>query len=349
MYILNHSNGIDTIKIEDNSSNNVTNLVFVGKGTTPYGQYLQTNILKLLENFAGGNAPTPGAPITGQLWYDTSTKVLKVYNSEGGWKSVAGGDSGSSSWLLDASGEVYTNSSVKFGKETTPVNVNIFGKLEVNSPDNIPSIFHSGLKIDGTLESDENDDFNNIDHNDPNHNKYFTTKKYVNKYALKGTNDNEVFKIDANIQKITNDAKYQIVCNSIRLQPQKATVGADGKIDLSVDLADKDKLSDLYYAELVTKPTDSAYEIVLPTANLSTSGLNVKIFLYVNSTTTKELPIKIYNGSVSTANASSVLVKSGALLTPLQPNVIMINCVCMQLTNTSHRWLVSTETYSAQV
>lgn len=53
-------------------------IAFVGKRRVDYGESQQQNQLWMLENFA---APTPPErPLSGQLWYDTITQAIKVYN-----------------------------------------------------------------------------------------------------------------------------------------------------------------------------------------------------------------------------------------------------------------------------
>ena len=53
-------------------------MVLVGKNYAGYGEFLDENFIHLLENSAD-TAP-PGAPLTGQLWWDANANVLKVYN-----------------------------------------------------------------------------------------------------------------------------------------------------------------------------------------------------------------------------------------------------------------------------
>jgi len=71
-----------------------SSLNFVGQGYTGYGQVMAQNFLKLLENFAGPNAPE--SPIEGQLWYDTSNPnrgVLRISNGKASifrWPSANG-------------------------------------------------------------------------------------------------------------------------------------------------------------------------------------------------------------------------------------------------------------------
>lgn len=77
-YILNKTNGKVLTVVEDGSINRVTDLTFVGKNYAGYGEIINEDLVKLLENFA--NSTQPPKAITGQLWYDTASKKLKVYN-----------------------------------------------------------------------------------------------------------------------------------------------------------------------------------------------------------------------------------------------------------------------------
>lgn len=63
--------------VQDGVVNTQTDLSFIGKGYAGYGEKIAENFLHLLENFTSSTAPSK--PITGQLWYDSSTSVLKVY------------------------------------------------------------------------------------------------------------------------------------------------------------------------------------------------------------------------------------------------------------------------------
>jgi microcystin-dependent protein len=67
------------IKVLDGTVNSSsTSLTFVGQNYPGYGSILAGDFLHLLENFA---APaSPPNPIQGQLWYDTGTNILKVYD-----------------------------------------------------------------------------------------------------------------------------------------------------------------------------------------------------------------------------------------------------------------------------
>lgn len=67
-----------------------TSLTLTGKGAPNYGTIQQTNLIRLLENFA--DAVEPNAPTIGQEWYDSANLTLKVCVDTGPtvWKSLGG-------------------------------------------------------------------------------------------------------------------------------------------------------------------------------------------------------------------------------------------------------------------
>ena len=68
------------IKVADGTVNtSATSLGFAGRGYPGYAPIIADDLLHLLENFAAPTAPIN--PVQGQLWYDTSVNVLKVYDS----------------------------------------------------------------------------------------------------------------------------------------------------------------------------------------------------------------------------------------------------------------------------
>jgi hypothetical protein len=92
-YELNKYNGTYFASVDDQTLNTTaTDLRFVGRNYSGYGEVENENFLHLLENFANTSAP-PRA-IGGQLWFDTSVKKLKVY--DGARFKVAGSAESSS-------------------------------------------------------------------------------------------------------------------------------------------------------------------------------------------------------------------------------------------------------------
>jgi hypothetical protein len=55
-----------------------TDLTLIGKNYSGFGESLNENFIKLLENFASTSRPTQ--PIRGQIWFDTNELKLKVYS-----------------------------------------------------------------------------------------------------------------------------------------------------------------------------------------------------------------------------------------------------------------------------
>lgn len=87
-YIIYKSDGTIFLTLEDGQIDNVnTSLTLVGKRVVNYGQYENTNLVKLLENFANSSSPT--SPVAGQLWFDKTngTQRLKIYNGTT-WNSL---------------------------------------------------------------------------------------------------------------------------------------------------------------------------------------------------------------------------------------------------------------------
>jgi hypothetical protein len=78
-YVLKRTNGTTQVTIQDGSIDQSTDLVFVGKNYAGYGQTVNENFLKLLENFA--NTKRPSDPLNGQVWYDSGNLKLKFYDS----------------------------------------------------------------------------------------------------------------------------------------------------------------------------------------------------------------------------------------------------------------------------
>lgn len=78
-YSINKTNGTVLASVPDGQIDQLTSdLTLIGKKYSDFGEALNENFVKLLENFA--NASNPPHPIVGQLWFDTTEVKLKVYN-----------------------------------------------------------------------------------------------------------------------------------------------------------------------------------------------------------------------------------------------------------------------------
>jgi hypothetical protein len=78
-YLITKSDGTTLTTVSDGQVDDLsTDLTFIGKNYSGFGEALNENFLKLLENFASTVRPT--RPVRGQIWFDTSELKLKVYN-----------------------------------------------------------------------------------------------------------------------------------------------------------------------------------------------------------------------------------------------------------------------------
>ena len=77
-YRVDRYNGTFLTNVADGTIDNTTDLKFVGRNYTGYGEVQNENFLHLLENFA--NTIPPSKPILGQIWFDSVNKKLKFYD-----------------------------------------------------------------------------------------------------------------------------------------------------------------------------------------------------------------------------------------------------------------------------
>lgn len=88
-YVVKKSNNSTLTTVSDNTIDTGScSLALLGRGSTNYGNHVAQNFVWLLENFA--NSSAPDNPLTGQLWYDTGTEVMKYYTGAE-WKVIGTG------------------------------------------------------------------------------------------------------------------------------------------------------------------------------------------------------------------------------------------------------------------
>lgn len=80
-YIIDNRAG-QAITIPDGALNQDFSIELVGRNYTNYGEPIAKSFIDLLNNFANNTAPTKQT--NGQVWYDTTKKVLRIYDSVGG-------------------------------------------------------------------------------------------------------------------------------------------------------------------------------------------------------------------------------------------------------------------------
>ena len=108
-YTINLTNGNLFATIPDGTINQASSQTLVGRNYAGYGQFLDDNFIHLLEN--GANNTPPGAPLVGQLWFNTNTGVLEVYNGVA-FKSLGGSQAASTAPTNNAVGDLWYNTTL---------------------------------------------------------------------------------------------------------------------------------------------------------------------------------------------------------------------------------------------
>lgn len=115
-YTILRSNGTTLTVIQDGTINSTsTSLSLPGRNYAGYGQAMNTNFVRITENFAA-DVP-PANPIKGQLWFNTTLNTLNVCPSDNQTNALA--------WL--------TLTSVNSGGSTTLGNVTVTGNISSNN------------------------------------------------------------------------------------------------------------------------------------------------------------------------------------------------------------------------
>ena len=112
-YTINLTNGSVFATIADGTVNTASSMTLVGKNYAGYGEFLDENFIHLLEN--ASNTTAPGSPLTGQLWWDSTNALMKVYNGTA-FKVMTGSTSASSAPSNVITGDLWwdtTNSQLK--------------------------------------------------------------------------------------------------------------------------------------------------------------------------------------------------------------------------------------------
>jgi hypothetical protein len=95
-YTITLTNGSIFANIPDGTINTTSSMTLVGKNYAGYGQFINDDIIRLLQN--GANDTAPGAPITGQLWWNSTAKNMQVYNGTA-FKVISGATAASTAPL----------------------------------------------------------------------------------------------------------------------------------------------------------------------------------------------------------------------------------------------------------
>jgi hypothetical protein len=122
-YTINLTDGTIFAVVADGTINNDSSQTLVGKNYAGYGEFLDENFIRLLENAA--NTSAPGAPLTGQLWYDKTNNVMKVYNGTT-FKVISAATASTSQPTSNVSGDLWfdtTNDQLKVYNGTSFITI----------------------------------------------------------------------------------------------------------------------------------------------------------------------------------------------------------------------------------
>ena len=112
-YTINLTDGSIFATIADGTINTSSSMILVGKNYAGYGEFLDENFIHLLEN--GSNTVAPGAPLTGQLWWDKANSTMKVYNGTT-FKTIGSATASASAPTSNVTGDLWfdtTNQQLK--------------------------------------------------------------------------------------------------------------------------------------------------------------------------------------------------------------------------------------------
>ncbi len=80
-YQINKTSGALLVNLADGQIDIAsTDITLIGKNYTGFGESINENFVKMLENFS--NTTAPANPLAGQLWWDSSNQKLKVYTGQ---------------------------------------------------------------------------------------------------------------------------------------------------------------------------------------------------------------------------------------------------------------------------
>jgi hypothetical protein len=105
-YTINLTDGTIFAVIPDGTINTSSSMTLIGKNYAGYGDFLDENFIRLLEN--GSNTTAPGAPLIGQLWWDKGNNVLKVYNGTT-FKTISAATASASAPTSNTTGDLWWN------------------------------------------------------------------------------------------------------------------------------------------------------------------------------------------------------------------------------------------------
>jgi hypothetical protein len=142
-YIIYNSTGQVILTLADGDvDSSATSLDLIGKNRNNYGEFYNNNLVKLLTSFAAPESQQPRSPQPGQLWFNTTTKRLSVYDGSS-FKPTYGATISATAPLTTSTGDLWydaINSQLKIWngdayKTIAPNTSGLFGKFGIEPVD----------------------------------------------------------------------------------------------------------------------------------------------------------------------------------------------------------------------
>jgi hypothetical protein len=288
--------GATLATIADGTVNSTaTSLTLIGKNYAGYGNFLNENYVKLLENFS--NSTAPAHAIRGQLWYDSSVLTLKVYDGTL-WKPISSSASSTTAPTSPVTGDLWwdsTNLQLKVWSGSAWITI---------GPTYTATTGTSGPIVETILDSSGG--------------SHIVTKFYIADIVMAILSKDSTFTPQTAINGFTTIVPGFNLISSSALTGSQFTGDVSNALTLQGVNASQFLRSDQNTTTAYTITAGSGVTIgsdlnIVPTpttneVQLNNITLNRDINIYVNSANTKTRSIGIYgaNASVAFSNAISV-------------------------------------------
>lgn len=136
-YTITLTNGTVLTTIADTTVDTSTSLTLLGRNFAGYGGIVAEDFVHLLENFS--NPTSPSAPLTGQLWYNSTTLSLEVWNG--------------TSWSNVGFSTINNNTTLIFNNPNNPPNLRKWQILVSGTSPYIGMLVFQALNDDGSVKN----------------------------------------------------------------------------------------------------------------------------------------------------------------------------------------------------